>query len=162
MIHRVGSPPVQGADVALLGQQGLDAPRRPGSSGTGTRKAISARGPVPPLEVHQLVPDPLRAIAADLAPAAAAEQAPGAGEEQLQMVVQLGEGPDGGAGPHHRVGLIDGDGRRYAVDALRPRPVHAVEELAGIGREGLDIAPLALGVDGVEGQRRLAASPRPR
>src|SRR6202035_2208121 len=33
--------------------------------------------------------------------------------------------------------------------------VHLAEELAGVGREGLDVAALALGVDGVEGQGRL-------
>ncbi len=34
--------------------------------------------------------------------------------------------------------------------------LHELEELAGIGRERLDIAPLPLGIDGVEGEARLA------
>ncbi len=33
------------------------------------------------------------------------------------------------------------------------RLLQHVEELAGIGRQRLDIAPLALGIDGVEGER---------
>src|SRR5690606_7630712 len=33
---------------------------------------------------------------------------------------------------------------------------HHLQELAGIGRQALDIAPLPLGIDGVEGERRLA------
>ena len=35
------------------------------------------------------------------------------------------------------------------------------EELAGVGRERLDVATLALGVDRVEGQRRLARTRQP-
>src|SRR5262249_28475416 len=36
------------------------------------------------------------------------------------------------------------------------RLLHHVEELAGIGRQRLDITALALGVDGIEGERALA------
>jgi hypothetical protein len=32
------------------------------------------------------------------------------------------------------------------------RLLHHVEELAGVGRKRLDIAALALGIDGVEGE----------
>ena len=35
------------------------------------------------------------------------------------------------------------------------------EELAGVGRQRLDVAALALGVDGVEGERRLARARQP-
>ena len=80
----------------------------------------------------------------------------GAREEQLEVVVQLRHRADGGARGAHRVGLVDGDGRRDAVDAVDLRLVHAVEELARVGREGLDVAALALGVERVEGQRGLA------
>ncbi len=34
----------------------------------------------------------------------------------------------------------------------------ALEELAGVGREGFDVAALALGVDGVEGEGGLSRS----
>jgi len=56
----------------------------------------------------------------------------------------------------HRVGLVDRDRRRHALDAIDGGPVHAVEELPRVGREGLDIAALTLGVQSVEHQRALA------
>ena len=41
------------------------------------------------------------------------------------------------------------------------RLLHHVEELARIGRERLDIAALALGIDGVEGERGFAGAGEP-
>ena len=38
---------------------------------------------------------------------------------------------------------------------------HHVEELAGIGRQAFDIAPLALGIDRVKGERGLAGPGQP-
>ena len=52
--------------------------------------------------------------------------------------------------------LVDGDGRAEALDVVDVGLLHAAEELAGVGGEGLDVAALALGVDGVEGQGALA------
>src|SRR5579863_1631572 len=52
--------------------------------------------------------------------------------------------------------LLDGDRRRQTVDLVYVRLLHHFEELARVGREGLDIAALALGVDRVEGERGLA------
>ena len=82
-------------------------------------------------------------------------------EEQLQVVVDLRHRADGRARALDRVALLDGDGRRDAADLIHLRLVHAVEELPRVGREGLDVAALALGVDRVEGERRLAAAARP-
>ena len=93
--------------------------------------------------------------------AAAAEELRGPREQQLQVVVQLRHGADRGARGAHRVGLVDGDGRRDAGDGIHLRLVHAVEELPRVGREGLDIAPLALGVERVEHERRLARTRDP-
>ena len=45
---------------------------------------------------------------------------------------------------------------REPLDELDVGLVHLTEELAGVGREALDVAALALGVDGVKGQRGLA------
>ncbi len=39
--------------------------------------------------------------------------------------------------------------------------LHLPEELAGVGGKGLDVAALALGIDGVEGERRLAGAGQP-
>ena len=41
------------------------------------------------------------------------------------------------------------------------RLVHAVEELPRVGREALDVAPLAFGVEDVEGEARLARAADP-
>ena len=99
---------------------------------------------------HVVDPDRLGALPA--------VQGGGMGHQQLQMVVQLGHRADRGARGAYRVGLIDGDGRWHAVDAVDLGTVHPVEELAGVGREGLDVATLALGIEGVEDQRGLAAA----
>ncbi len=88
--------------------------------------------------------------------AAAAVQRARAREQQLQVVVELGHRADRRARRAHRIGLVDGDRRRHAVDAVDLRPVHPVEELPRVGREGLDVAALALGVQRVEHQRGLA------
>jgi hypothetical protein len=61
----------------------------------------------------------------------------------------------------HRVGLVDGDGRRHAVHPVHRRFVHAVQELARVGAEGLDVAALAFGVQGVEHQAGFARPARP-
>ena len=82
----------------------------------------------------------------------------GAGEEELQVVVDLGQGADGRAGGADVVFLLDGDGRRDAVDVIDVGLVHAVEELPDVRREGLDVAALALGIEGVEGERGLAGA----
>jgi len=95
-------------------------------------------------------------LAAHLAAAALAEQTGGTREQQFQVVVELGHRADRRARTLHRVGLVDRDRRRDAVDGVHRRLVHPVQELARIRREGLDVAALALGVDGVERQRRLA------
>ena len=45
------------------------------------------------------------------------------------------------------------------VDPVDVRLLHQAEELAGVRREGLDVAALALRVDRVEGEARLARTP---
>ena len=80
----------------------------------------------------------------------------GAREKEFQVVVQLGHGAHGRTRRAHGIGLVDGNRRGNPVDTVGRRFVHAVQELPRIGRKGLDVAPLPLGVDRVEGQRRLA------
>jgi len=81
--------------------------------------------------------------------------------QQLQVVVQFGHRPHRRTRCAHRVGLVDGNGWRHAVDAVHRRAVHAVQKLARIGAEGFDVAALAFGVQRVEDQRRLAAAAGP-
>ena len=84
-----------------------------------------------------------------------------AGIEQAQVVVDLGHRADGRARVLRRGLLLDGDRRRQALDGIHVRLLHELEELARVGRERLDVAALALGVDGVEGERRLARARQP-
>ena len=80
------------------------------------------------------------------------------GEQEPHIVVDLGDRADGRARVARGRLLLDGDGRRQALDMVHVRLLHHVEELPGIGRQRLDIAPLALGIDGVEGERGLAGA----
>src|SRR3954467_488812 len=72
------------------------------------------------------------------------------------MIVQLGHRADRRAGGAHRVGLVDGDGGWDAIHGVHLRFVHPVEELACVRAERLDVATLALRVEGVEDERGLA------
>src|SRR5437773_5562669 len=54
--------------------------------------------------------------------------------------------------------LFDGNRGTQAVDRVHIRPLHLIEELASVGRQGLDIAALSFGIDRVESERRLARS----
>ena len=81
-----------------------------------------------------------------------------AGEEQAEVVVDLGDRADRRARVARRALLVDGDGRRQPLDEVDVGLVHLPEELPGVGGQRLDVAPLALGVDGVERQRRLAGT----
>ena len=76
--------------------------------------------------------------------------------EQPHVVVDLGDGADGRARVARGGLLLDRDRRREAVDLVDVRLLHHLEELARIGRERLHVAPLALGIDRVEGERGLA------
>ncbi len=82
----------------------------------------------------------------------------GAGEQEAEEVIDFGGGGDGGAGVTGGVLLADGDGGREAEDLVDIGLAHAVEELAGVGGEGFDVAPLAFGVDGIKDKRRLAGA----
>ncbi|OPY07668.1 MAG: hypothetical protein A4E67_01172 [Syntrophaceae bacterium PtaB.Bin038] len=76
--------------------------------------------------------------------------------EQAQVIVDLRDGPHGGAGVVARAALLDRDGGGEPLDGFHLGLVHLADELAGVGRQRLDVAPLPLGVDRVEGQRGFA------
>src|SRR5690606_32713554 len=99
------------------------------------RKRLQARG------------DDVGRLADDLFATLPAVRATDAGPEQPQVIVNLGGGADGRAGIADAVLLTDGDGRRNAVDTVDVRLLHALEELARVGRQRLDVPPLPLGVD---------------
>ncbi|TWH23479.1 hypothetical protein L618_001200000260 [Rhodococcus rhodochrous J45] len=110
----------------------------------------------PGLHLEHLVDDLLRRLPGDLLTADRAVRGAGTRIEQTQVVVDLGDGADGG--PRVAVGglLVDRHRGRQALDEVDVRLVHLSEELASVGRQRLDVAPLPLGEDGVEREARLA------
>ena len=79
--------------------------------------------------------------------------------ERPQVVGHRGHGPHRRARGAHRRRAVDGHRGQHPLDALGLGAIEPLEELPGVGAEGLDVAPVALGVQHVEGQRGLA---RPR
>ena len=97
-------------------------------------------------------------VAAHLAAALDAEGLAAAGKEQAKIVVNLGGGGDGRTRIARGVFLTDGDGRGDPGDLVHIGLFHALQELAGIGGKGFDVAALAFGVDGVKGQGGFAGT----
>ena len=78
--------------------------------------------------------------------------------KQLGVFGDFSHCPDGGPGGFYGVPLFNGDGGRDAYDAVSLRFIHAVQELPGVGGEGLNISALTLGKEGLKGQGTLARS----
>ncbi len=79
--------------------------------------------------------------------------------EQAQVVVNFGDGAHRGAGVVVGGLLLNGNGGRQTFDQVDIGFVEAIQKLARVGRQAFHVSALALGIQGVEGQRRLA---RPR
>ena len=117
--------------------------------------------PRPLGQAQHLVDDRLDRLPRDRPAADRAVRPPDARVEQAQVVVDLGHGADGRARvPRGRL-LVDRDRRREAVDRVDVGLLHHLQELARVGRERLDVAPLPLGVDRVEGERGLPGARQP-
>ena len=110
---------------------------------------------------HHEVDDPLERLARDGAATVRAMGHADVREEQAQVVVNLGDRA------HRRTRiaggrlLLDGNRRRQPFDQVDVGLFHLLEELAGVGRQRLDVPSLALGVERIEGQRRLARPGEP-
>ena len=78
------------------------------------------------------------------------------GVEHPQVIVNFGDGTYGGARAARGGLLLNGDGRRESLDGIHVGPLHLIEKLAGVGGKRFHIAALALGIDGVECQRRFS------
>ncbi len=112
--------------------------------------------PRPLRQPEDLVDDRLLALAADRSPADRAVRPADPRVEQAQVVVDLGHGADRRARVAAGRLLVDRDRRAEAVDRVDVRLLHHLQELARVGAQALDVAPLALGVDRVERQAGLA------
>ena len=113
-------------------------------------------------QTHQPVDDLLRALPTDDGATHRAVRDADAGEQETQVVVDLRDGADRGSRVPGGGLLVDGDRGREPLDEVAVRLVHLPQELAGVGGQGLDVASLPLGEDGVEGQRGLARPAQPR
>ena len=111
---------------------------------------------------HDTLYDLLRRLAGD---GLAAIRAMGNADrrvEQAQVIVDLGDGADGGARAAAGGFLLDGNRWAKAVDGIDVGALHLVEELAGIGGKGFDVAALAFGVDRIESERGFAGAAQTR
>ena len=99
-----------------------------------------------------------RRVGPDGSSALAASHYAGVGHQQAQVVVHLRDGADGGARVLDRVLLLERDRGRDVADRVDVGPLHLFEEEPRVGGQGLHVAPLALGVERVEHQRRLAGT----
>ena len=76
----------------------------------------------------------------------------GAGKQQTKEVVNLGGSAYGGARVAVGGLLLNADNRTEARNLVNVRPFQSTEEVAGVGRERLDVTPLTFSKDGVEGK----------
>ncbi len=116
--------------------------------------------PDPRPQRQHRVDDGLHGVGAHLAAAQRTERVSDAGPEQPQVVVDLRRRPDRRAGGLGGVLLLDRHRRREPVDRVDVRLFHALQELARVRGQRLDVAALSLSVDGVERQRGLSRSRR--
>ena len=82
-------------------------------------------------------------------------------EEHAQVIVDFGHGSHGRPGIVRRGLLLDGDRGRESLDGLDLGLGHLLEKLSGVCAQRLYVSPLALGVEGVERERRLAGARDP-
>ncbi|SIN03530.1 Uncharacterised protein [Mycobacteroides abscessus subsp. abscessus] len=148
-------PVHHGPGVALLGQGGEQVLEL-ALAGADHRGEDLQAGPL--RAGHQLVHDLLRGLLLDRLPADRAVGVPDARPEQAHVIVDLGDGADRRAGVLGGGLLIDGHRRGQALDEVDVGLVHLAEEHPGVGGQGFDVAALALGEDGVEGQGGLAGA----
>ena len=106
------------------------------------------------LHREHLIHDLLRRLLRDPLATDRAVRGAGAREQQAQVVVDLGDGPD--RRTRVAVGrlLVDGHGRRQALDEVDVGLVHLAEELARVRGQRLHVAALPLGEDRVEREAR--------
>ena len=104
---------------------------------------------------QHLIGDLVGRLTLDDTPALGTVRRAHASEQQAQVVINLSYGTNRRPGILGRRLLIDRHGRRQAVNRIQIRLIHLAQKLARIAGKALDIATLALGIDGIERQRTL-------
>ena len=102
---------------------------------------------------HDLIHDLVHGLLADFLSANRAMRGTGPGIQKPQIIVNLGHRAHRGARIPAGGLLVDGNGRRKALDVVHVRLFHLAQKLTRIGGKRLHIAPLTLGIDGIKGQR---------
>ena len=110
----------------------------------------------PGMRGRHLGPDRPRVVILDFLPRLRIEALRDVTEPDFAVIGDLRHRAHGGARGLHRVGLLDGDGGPDVLDGVDPGLGEELEELARVGAERLDVAPLALGMQRLEDERRLA------
>ena len=105
---------------------------------------------------HDLVDDLVDGLLFDLLAADGTVGGAHPGPEQTEVVIDLRHGAHGGPGVLAGGLLVDGNSRGQPVDIVHVGLFHLAQEHPGVGAQRLHIPPLALGIDGVEGQGGLA------
>ena len=78
--------------------------------------------------------------------------------EQAEVIVYFRGGRNDRTRAAAGAALLDGDGRGKSLDEIHVRLLQLIQELPGVGGERFHILALALGVDGVEGERGFSRS----
>ena len=107
---------------------------------------------------EDLLDDRVDRLAGDLPAADRAVRPADPRVEQAQVVVDLGDRADGRTRVARRRLLVDRDRGAQPVDRVDVRLLHHLQELPRVRGERLDVAPLPLGVDRVEGEARLTGA----
>ena len=134
----------------------LYSPLRPRTMGA--RIITRSCGP----QRQHLLQDLFGGLARDFVSAVGAMRHADGRVQHAQIIVNFGDGADGRARAAVGGLLLDRNRRAQAVDRIDLGPLHLIQKLARVGRKRFDVAALALGVDRVEGERRLARSAQPR
>ena len=114
--------------------------------------------PGPLRQRQHLIDDLVNGLLADLPAAVGAVRRTRSGPQQTEIVVDLRHGAHGGPGVLAGGFLVDGNGGAETLDIVHIRLVHLPQKHPGVGGEAFHIPPLSLGINGVEGQRGLAAA----
>ena len=109
-------------------------------------------------QFHDTADDLVRGLARDGPAAVGTVGNADGGVQEAKIVVDFCNGADGGTGAAAGSFLFNRNCRAEAFNGVDVGTLHLVKELARIGGKGLDVAALALRIDGVKGERGLAGA----
>ena len=111
---------------------------------------------------HDLIHHLIHGLPGDDATAFRAVGNTHSGIKQPKIVINLRHRPHGGAGIAVGRFLVNGNGRRQALNAVHRRLLHLSQELSGIRGQALHISALSLRIDRIESQRTFSRSGKTR